>query len=442
MAHVIGYTGEISKEDANDDDDGIYAMGDFVGKTGIEKVLDKLIRGQNGAEQVAVNAKGREERVIGKIAPIAGNNVILNIDAKLQTAIYSAVGGKAAAVVVMDVTNGAVLALVSSPSFDPNSFMDGLPKEEWSKITNNPKHPMENKATVGLYPPGSTYKPFVAIAALEEKLVDEETTFNCKGAIDFGGRSFRCWLKTGHGKTSLHKAIVESCDVYFYNIGRMIGVDNIAKYANAFGFGSITGIDMDREKKGNIPTKAWKMNKFKKKWALGDTISASIGQGYDLVTPLQLAVAYAAIANGGIVWRPRVVNRVESVNGEVVKDFPPQKIRTIEIGEGTLSLIRKALWGVVNENGGTGIKAKGQNVSVCGKTGTAQVISMPQNDKSKKQKRSGIFVQDHALFVGYAPYSNPEIVVAVVMENAGHGGVVAAPVAKVAIDTYFNNKKK
>ncbi len=440
-AQIIGFTGEVSRDDLDRNTALRLAPGDIIGKFGIEKFLDSHLRGKSGAEQIEINVAGKEVRSIGRIPAVLGDNVVLTIDSALQEAAWTAVGNRAGAVAVLDPRNGAVLALVSSPSFDPNLFNGGISTDDWENLSNDPRFPMENRSISGQYPPGSTYKPVVAAAALEEGLITPETTFYCNGHFELGNRVFRCWQEKGHGNVNLHRAIVQSCDVYFYNLGKLLGVDRIATYARAFGLGAPLGIDLLREKGGLIPTKQWKLSRFRQPWQLGETISLAIGQGYNLVTPLQLANAYATLANGGTLYRPRLVKQLESSDGRVVKVFQPEKQGVLPVRPQNIQLINQGLWGVVNEMGGTGNVLKRKEQDVCGKTGTAQVIGLPQDAKERKLKRVSANFRDHALFVCFAPYGNPEIVVAVILENAGHGGSAAAPVARKVIDTYFARNK-
>ncbi len=441
LAQVIGYTGEVSREELAKDDMDDLTPGDTVGKFGIEKYLDAYLGGKRGAEQVEVNVIGKVVKALGRVEPVPGYNVLLTIDARLQGVAWEAADGRPGAIVVMDPRDGSILALVSSPSFDPNLFNGGITSKEWEKLSRNPLHPMENRAISGQYPPGSTYKVVVAAAALEEGLVKEDTKFFCNGSFELGTRAYRCWQKHGHGSVSLHRALVESCDVYFYNLGKMLGVDRLALYAHRFGLGSISGIDLPREKPGLIPTKQWKMARFKEPWQLGETIPVSIGQGYDLVTPLQLVMVYSALANGGTLFKPRIIRQIESMDGTVVKVFPPEKKGTLGFSADTLALINSGLWGVVNEKGGTGGALRRPEADVAGKTGTAQVIGLPSDEKARSLKVVSARFRDHALFACFAPFKDPEIAVAVIMENAGHGGSAAAPLARKIIDAYFQNKK-
>jgi penicillin-binding protein 2 len=440
-AQIIGFTGEISREELDRSAAGEFSSGDIIGKFGIEKFLDSHLRGKSGAEQVEINVAGKEIRSLGRIPAVRGDNVVLTIDSVLQEAAWTALGNRPGAVAVLDPRNGAVLALVSSPSFNPNLFTGGISFDDWETLSNNPQNPMENRSIAGQYPPGSTYKPVVAAAALEEKLITPETAFYCNGTFEMGDRIFRCWQQKGHGNVSLHRAIVESCDVYFYNLGKMLGVDRIAVYAQAFGLGAPLGIDLPREKSGLVPTKQWKLSRLRQPWHMGETISIAIGQGYNLATPLQLANVYAALANGGTLYRPRLVKQLESSDGHVVKVFQTEKRGVLPVRPQNIQFINQGLWGVVNEKGGTGSILKRQEQDVCGKTGTSQVIGLPQDAKARKAKRISANFRDHALFVCFAPYGNPEIVVAVILENAGSGGAMAAPVARKIIDTHFAQKK-
>lgn len=439
-AQIIGFTGEISREELDHDGSDLLTPGDIIGKFGIEKFLDAHLRGKNGAEQVEVNVAGKAVRYLGKIQSEPGDNVVLSIDSALQEEAWKAIGDRPGAVAVLDPRNGAVLALVSSPSFDPNLFNGGISPNDWEKLAGNRRHPMENRSISGQYPPGSTYKPVIAAAALEEGLITPETTFFCNGTFELGNRTFRCWNSKGHGHISLHRAIVESCDVYFYNLGKLLGVDKIAHYAQAFGLGAPLGIDLTREKGGLIPTRQWKLSRLKEPWQQGETISIAIGQGFNLVTPLQLANIYATLGNGGTLYRPRLVKQLESSAGHVIKEYEPEKLGALPLSPQTVQIINKALWGVVNEKGGTGAILKRKEADVAGKTGTAQVIGLPQDQAARKAKRVSADFQDHALFACFAPYGNPEIAVAVILENAGHGGSAAAPVARKVIDAYFARK--
>ncbi|MEN6320556.1 MAG: penicillin-binding protein 2 [Syntrophaceae bacterium] len=440
ISHIIGYTGEISPEELKKDTYSDASVGDIIGKDGLEKYLDQYLKGKSGAQQVEVNVLGKEIKTIGKIEPVSGYNVILNIDSFLQKTAWDALKDKAGAVAVLDPRDGAVLALVSSPSFDSNLFNGGISSEDWESLSNDPSHPLGNRAISGQYPPGSTYKLIVAAAALEEGLITPKTAFTCNGSLDVGNRKYNCWQKNGHGQVNLHRAIVESCDVYFYNLGKLVGVDKIAEYARGFGLGQPTGIDLPREKSGLIPTKEWKLSRFKEPWQLGETVSISIGQGFDLVTPIQLVNAYASLANGGIVYRPRIIKRIETSDGRVIKAFEPEQKARLALNQENIEILRRALWGVVNEGGGTGSALRRKEADVSGKTGTAQVVGLQKENGVRKRRIVSAKTGDHALFVCFAPYKNPEIAIAVIAEHAGHGGSAAGPIARKIIDAYFERK--
>ncbi|MBN1547958.1 MAG: penicillin-binding protein 2 [Syntrophaceae bacterium] len=441
MAHLIGYVGEISSAELEMAVEKGYEAGDIVGKYGIEKFYNNYLKGENGAEEVEVNALGKKIKVLRRAEPTQGYSLRLTLDASLQQVAWEAFEGKPGAAVVMDTRNGEILALVSSPSFDPNLFNGGISHREWRKLLSNPFHPMENRAVTGQYPPGSTYKLVVAAAALEEDLITPDTSVLCDGTFQLGNRTFRCWKKEGHGRINLHRAIVESCDVYFYTLGKQLGVDKIAHYARAFGFGTPTGISLSREKGGIVPTKEWKLAKTRQTWQAGETISVSIGQGFNLVTPLQLASFYAALANGGTLYRPRLVTCIDGPDGRIFWKSAPEEVSRIPISQKNLKVLNQALWGVVNEDGGTGYVLRRPGKDVCGKTGTAQVVGLPMDERARRAKLLSGAYRDHALFVCFAPYDHPEIVVSVIAENAGHGGSAAAPIARKIIDTYFANKQ-
>ena len=441
MAHLIGYVGEISSVELRKKNFEGYQAGDIVGKYGIEKFFDSYLKGINGGEEVEVNAHGKKIRSLRKVDPTQGYHLHLTIDASLQQTAWDAFEGRPGAAVVMDTRTGEILALVSSPSFDPNLFNGGISHREWRKLSTNPFHPMENRAISGQYPPGSTYKLVVAAAALEEKMITPESSVTCDGTFQLGNRLFRCWQKKGHGRMNLHQAIVESCDVYFYHLGKQLGVDKIAYYARAFGFGAPTGLTLAREKGGIVPTKAWKLSKTRQAWQAGETISVSIGQGFNLVTPLQLASFYSALANGGILYQPRLVSRIDGPDGKVVWESVPGKKSRIPVSRENLEILNRAVWGVVNDNGGTGYVLRRPEKDVCGKTGTSQVVGLPMDERARRARILMGAHRDHALFVCFAPYKNPEIAVSVILEHAGHGGSAAAPIARKVIDAYFANKK-
>jgi penicillin-binding protein 2 len=331
------------------------------------------------------------------------------------------------------------LTMVSTPAFDPNIFARGIKSEEWRSLIKDKMRPLNNRAIQGQYPPGSTFKIIMAIAGLEEG-IDPDARISDPGFFPFGNRSFRDWKKGGHGSVDLHKAIVESCDVYFYQLGQRLGIDKIAQYARAFGLGEKTGAFLDDEKDGLVPDTAWKRKRYRQPWYPGETPSVAIGQGYLTTTPLQLANMMAAVANGGTLYRPRIVNKVESIDGTMVREYGPEKIRTISLKPATLQRVQTALADVVRGKGGTGGAARSNMVSVAGKTGTAQVVEMKA--AYLKSEQLSYFNRDHAWFVAYAPVENPQVAIVVLVEHGGHGGEAAAPMAKKVFEKYIEMKNQ
>ena len=437
-SHLFGYLGEINQEELDREEYLNHKIGYLVGKYGIEQKFELDLMGENGGRQIEVNAMGRKVRVLENLEPNPGNNLFLTLDLELQKTVEEAMAGKSGAVVVMDPQSGDILALASKPDFDPNLFARGISPENWKSLTTNPDNPLQNRATQGQYPPGSVFKIVDATAGLEEKVITPETTFHCSGVLQFGNREYHCWKKEGHGRIGLRQAIVESCDVYFYQLGLRLGVDRIAKYAFAMGLGRTTGFPLGQEKGGLIPTSAWKMKRFGVPWQAGETLSTAIGQGYNLTTPLQIAATLSAMVNGGKYYQPRIVRSIQAPYGEMIKEFPPSVSRQIPVSPETLEFLREALWGVVNSPGGTGGRARIAGFDVGGKTGTAQVVQRREG----RSEPSSPEQQDHAWFACFAPASNPEITVVVLLEHGGHGGATAAPVARRVLETYNNRAKK
>lgn len=438
-AHVLGYLGEINQRQLKTLQPRGYVLGDEIGQAGLERRWEELLRGQSGGQQVEVDALGRRVRVLHEVTDVPGHTVYLTLDRQLQAAAYEALKGKEGTLVAVDVSSGAILALVSTPAFDPNIFARGIKSEEWNSLIKDQLRPLNNRATQGQYPPGSTFKIIMAIAGLEEGVVQPESSIQDPGFFPFGNRQFRDWKKGGHGSVNLHKAIVESCDTYFYQLGPKLGVDRIAKWARAFGLGEKTGIALDDERTGTIPDTEWKRRRFRQPWFPGETVSVAIGQGYVTVTPLQMANMMAAVANGGKLFRPFVVQKVESLDGATVQEYAPQLIRTISLKPDTLQRVRKALADVVHGPGGTGGAARTPVIPVAGKTGTAQVVEM--KGAYLKSEQLSYFNRDHAWFVAYAPVDKPRIAVAVLVEHGGHGGEAAAPVAKKVFEKFMELQK-
>jgi penicillin-binding protein 2 len=411
-----------------------HRVGEVIGKFGIEKGWEEYLHGQSGFQHIEVDSAGRRLRILKKIQAQSGFNLVLTLDQEIQSAAEEAMAGKEGALVVLDPRDGAVLAMVSHPTFDPNIFARGIRPQEWQELVGNPLHPLTNRAIQGQYPPGSTFKVVLAAAALEKGIVTPSTGFFCRGGLRFGGRLFRCWKKGGHGTVDLHQALTESCDVYFYQVGQRLGVDTIADYARRLGLGRPTGIALAHEKGGVIPDTGWKRRVLDAPWYAGETLSVAIGQGYVSVTPLQMAILTAAIANGGTVYRPSLVKRVETVEGEIVKEYRPEVNLIAGIDKEILGRIRLAMQDVVNGPSGTGKKAGLPDIVVAGKTGTAQAVA----GRKEKEETLPRQYRDHAWFIAFAPFVAPEIAVACLIEHAGQGGgAVAAPVVQQVLEKYF-----
>jgi penicillin-binding protein 2 len=421
-SHAIGYLGHLTLQQARDPDYLDVPSKAFIGQMGIEKIYDRSLRGVAGKKFVEVDAMGRVIKIAGVQPPVKGEDIRLTIDSRVQQAAEDAMKGKAGSVVVLDVHTGEILALTSKPSFDPNHFARGIHYSEWNRLISDPLKPFLNRSVQSQYPPGSVFKPVVALAALEEGIITETTKFRCTGSMNIG-RVFKCWKDSGHGYIDVHKAIVESCDVFFYEIGRRLNIDTLARFAKAYGLGSLSGLEIEGERSGIVPSTEWKFRTKNQKWYLGESLNTVIGQGYLSTTPIQIARMTAALVNGGRVLRPRLV--LEENNGadvEWVTKIHPQN----------MMLIMNALGGVVSEKNGTGKEARSDVVSIGGKTGTTQVVSgdLLRRDIPEKYR-------DHAWFIAFAPQENPEIALAVFVEHGGHGSTAAAPVAKKVIEAYF-----
>ena len=425
-SHLIGYLGKLNPSQSKDPALKDVPPEAFIGQWGAEMLFDKSLRGTLGKRVIEIDALGREIRLLQEKTPIKGKDIILSVDINLQKEAEMAFGEKAGALVAIKPVTGEVLGMLSKPSFDPNLFARGISYEEWSALTHDKKNPMINRSLQSQYPPGSTFKIITAIAALEEGVITPATKVDCRGGITYGRWHFGCWRKHGHGVISMHRAIVESCDVYFYEAGKRLGIDKIYDYALSLGLGRKTGIELGRERQGLIPNTKWKLENKKLPWFLGETFNTAIGQGYVAATPLQLAVMTSAIANGGNLYKPTLI-----------KDAPPIILGKAKVRPETLEIIKKGLSGVVNESSGTGWTAKSQIISIAGKTGTAQVVAIKRDSQSLSEK-----FRDHAWFVAFAPVENPEIALAVFVEHGGHGGGAAAPIAKRAIEGYMNSKNK
>jgi penicillin-binding protein 2 len=423
-AHSIGYVGEVSEQELNTPEFAKYSQGDIVGKAGLERQYNDTLIGTDGQRRVVVDSLGREREVLESKEFTPGRSLQLTLDLDLQAVAELAMENRRGAVVALDPRNGEVLAMVSRPAYDPNAFATRIRAEDWKQLSTNPDNPLLNRAIQAQFAPGSTFKPIVALAGLESGSIDEHFTANCGGGGIFYGRYFKCWVKGGHGAVDLHRGIVHSCDVFFYNVGNRTGIDNIAQYAEMAGFGKKTGIDLPGEAEGLMPSSRWKLRTQREKWYAGETISVAIGQGAVTVTPLQLAAAMGGIASGGVWYRPHLVR------DETRSESP----RRGELHAENIAAVVSGMYGVVNE-GGTGASAQIPGVEVSGKTGSAQRVS---NELAKSGKLTQDF-KDNGWFVGFAPRENPEIVVVALLEGGEHGNL-SAPIVRDVIKSYYDKK--
>ena len=440
-SHVIGYLGQINRKELKKAEPDIYRGGDMIGKMGLEKLREKDLRGEKGRHYMEVNALGFEQRNLKGFDPLPGNDLQLTLDADLQIAAEEIMTReeKSGAVVAIEVNSGRLLMLASSPVLELDKFIGGISYKNWDDMLNNPHHPLINKIVQGQYPPASTYKIVTAIAGLAEGVITPETTIYCPGFYRFGNRVYRCWKHSGHGAVDLKRALSESCDVYFYQVGQRLDVDRLAGYARRLGLGSKTGVEMEHEKSGLIPTADWKKKRYGKKWQEGETLSVAIGQGFDLVTPLQLALMTATVANGGTLYKPSLIETVRDPEGKIIEQFKPTILSQFKGQDHNLQLIRDALVEAVNGRHGTGRRARLKNITVAGKTGTAQVVRLKQY-KHLKEEDIPYKYRDHAWFTCFAPAEKPEIAVSVLVEHGLHGGSSAAPIAKAVLEKYFGDR--
>lgn len=424
-AHVIGYVGEVSDQELNTAEFAKYSQGDKVGKEGLERQYNDILMGVNGQRRVVVDSLGREHGgAIENKDFIPGNNLQLTLDLDLQSVAELAMEGRRGAVVALDPRNGEVLAMVSRPAFDPNLFTRRISRTDWKELTENPDNPLMNRAIQAQFAPGSTFKPIVTMAGLESGMLEPSTTVHCPGSATFYGHTFKC--DEVHGTVDLHRAIVHSCDVYFFTVGNRLGIDRIAEYGQLAGIGKKTGIDLPNEKEGLMPSPKWKLRALREKWYAGETISVAIGQGAVEVTPIQLASAIGGLVSGGVWYKPHLVKGAH-IDPPRRADFHPENVATVVSG----------MCGVVNE-GGTGASAVIPGLEICGKTGTAQRIS---NDLAKSNKALAAAMKDNGWFVGFAPRENPEIVVVALWEGGGKGAF-SAPIVRDVIKAYFDKKAR
>ena len=442
FSHVVGHIGRINQREIEQlDEDGRlanYRGSDYIGKTGLEQRYEKFLHGTTGVEEVEVDSGGRAVRTLSRTPPVSGNNLVLNLDAGLQEVAYNAFGDRRGAMVAIDPATGGVLAFVSKPGFDPNLFVDGIDPQSWAELNGSPDKPLLNRAAAGTYPPGSTFKPFMALAALFYGKRTPQQAISDPGHFIFGGHRFRDDKEGGHGMVDMYKSIVQSCDTYYYILANDLGIDPIARFMELFGLGSRTGIDIGGESAGVLPSTEWKMRRFKQKWYAGETISVGIGQGYNSYTPLQLASAIATLANNGTMFRPHIVNHVENIRTREKQPIEPSPLRDIGVKQEHIAVIKQALIGV-NKEGTSALAFSGAPYVSAGKTGTAQVIAIKQGEKYVESKVAAEH-RDHALFIAYAPAEQPRIALAVIAENSGFGAVAAAPIARKVFDYYLLGK--
>jgi penicillin-binding protein 2 len=436
--HVIGYMGEISKAMLESEKFPDLIQGDLIGQSGIEQSMEEELQGKKGQRLMTVDSKGRLLEELESSYPNPGYNIHLTLDSRLQRVSQAILGEKAGAVVIMDPRSFEILALASSPYFNLEDFTGGISVERWKSLVNDPYHPMENRAVGGQYPPGSTFKIPMSLVALSEGVITPETIFGCHGALKLGDHLFGCWNRYGHGSVNLFRSLKESCDVYYYEVGRRLGVDRMAKRVREFfGLGRTLGIDLNTERAGLVPDQAWKLRRFKSPWNMGETLPVSIGQGYLLTTPLQVAQYTAVVANGGTLMRPHLVKEVTDFEGKVVQRVDPEILFKLPLNPEYIEKVQKGLEAVVNEPGGTGRRGQVPGIRVAGKTGTAQVVSLKKYQGFYKGGRPYRY-QDHAWYTAYAPAENPEVVVTVLLEHSGGGGVNAGPIASKILTAYFD----
>ncbi|MBF0159208.1 MAG: penicillin-binding protein 2 [Magnetococcales bacterium] len=430
-AHLLGYLGEVTDIDREQFAKIRFRYGDLVGKNGIERSYEELLRGTEGVRELEINAFGRQVRELHQNMAQPGQDLYLTIDLALQRSCEELFQGHTGAVVALDVNTGEVLAMVSHPAYDPNEFIRGFSARQWHVLLNNPGRPLSNKAIQGQYPPGSTFKMVVALAALQEGRVTPQDRVFCPGFLMRESQRFNCWRRVGHGSVNLEEALEQSCDVYFYRLGEKLGIDMIEKYARLFGFGESTGVGLHGERHGLVPSRAWKRKVRKEDvWYPGENLITAIGQGYLTATPIQLACMTAAIANGGTLYRPSMIRHTSD---------PPVVRQHLRIRREHMAVIKQGMELVVKGDHGTARSAKLEGVSIAGKTGTSQVVRQQRHDdRSGRDERK---FRDHALFVAYAPADKPEIALAVVVEHGGHGGQTAAPIVGKIIDRYFERQR-
>jgi penicillin-binding protein 2 len=448
-AHALGYISEITQTQIpryNKRDNQEYRLGDFIGQFGLEQQADNILRGVDGYEFVEVDAMGRKKRYISEDnifkgienqASVPGKNIRLTIDRDLQLIAKEALDGKVGGLVAIEVDTGEVLSMISTPSFDPSQFSKGISSDYWSSLVNNEDNPLRDRTIQEHYSPGSTYKPFTAIAALEENIIDPNTEIRCHGTLTFGRRVYHSWKKIGSYKVNVADALRESCNIFFYTIGTKIDIDVLANYSKMFGLGTKTGIDLPREVSGLIATKDWKLKTTGEPWQQGETLSCSIGQSYTLSSITQLALAYGAIANEGKLYRPKIIKEIYDNQGQVVHTAKPDLVREIKLKPSTWKAVKEGLYKVANDPRGTAWWRKGVGNQMAGKTGTSQVVKASADKVYDKCELMPVQNRHHGLFVAFAPFDKPKIVAAAIVEHGCSGSGSAAPVVEKVISAYM-----
>ncbi|MFH1287103.1 MAG: penicillin-binding protein 2 [bacterium] len=431
ICHVVGYLGEVNEAEL-EDPSGDYVPGDLVGQGGLEQAYDNYLRGKNGREEIEVDAWGRKKKILALEEPIKGANLVTTLNYGLQKLADNLLKNKVGAIVALNPANGEILALVSSPKFDPNIFVGGVTVRDWGKLIHDSDSPLLNRAMQGQYPPGSTIKPFVALNSLNSNINNSKVISECTGEFPIKDKIFHCWKKEGHGKIDLGHAIRYSCNVYFYKLGLELGAKNLINFLKEFNFGSATGIDIFSEQAGLIPINS--------SWFPGNTAQLAIGQGCILATPLQLAVAYSALANGGIIYEPYMVSKIINYDNKILKEFSPIQLKKLEFSTEAFNLVKLYLWQAVNGKEGTGLRARIPGLDVAGKTGTAQLVARSMDEEEGEELPEHL--RPHSWFACFAPMGNPKICLVVLVEHGGEGGISAAPLAKELISYYLKDEPR
>ena len=444
--HMIGYIGRINEADVKaleqSEDLSNYKGSDHIGKGGIEQYYEKQLHGTTGFQQIEMDADGEAVRVLSSTPPIPGDNLILSIDSKMQEIGEKAFGNHRGAMVAINPKNGEILSYVSMPTFDPNLFVDGIDTDTWKSLNESLDKPLINRPIRGIYPPGSTFKPFVAMAGLEEGKRTPPFSISDQGFYTLNGSShqYRDWKPGGHGQVDIQKAITVSCDTFFYGLALDLGIDKLTSFVSHFGFGKKTGVDLSSEIGGLLPTPEWKKRRWKQRWFPGETVIVGIGQGYTLVTPMQLAQATAVLANNGVAMRPHLLSSIQKNNGKESKLVPITKLDTIALDPKNIEIVRAGMVGVTQAGGTAASVGAGSSYNIAAKTGTAQVVGIKQGAKYNAGNMDERH-RDHALFIAYAPAEDPKIAIAVIVENGGHGGTAAGPIARKVMDYYLLGKE-